>query len=52
MYLGLFLKNNYSPNLSKIDLMLLAISAVYISDFEKAFACKETSYFKASNLDK
>ena len=30
--------------------MLLAISVVFISDYEHVFACKETSYVKDSNL--
>ena len=30
--------------------MSLAISAVFVSGFQKVFACKETSHFKVSNL--
>ena len=47
MYLPLELENNYSSKLSKITVIPLAISAVFIPSFEQVFACKEVSYVKA-----
>ena len=50
MYLPLKLENNYSSKLSKITVIPLAISAVFIPSFEQVFACKEVSYVKVSIL--
>ena len=46
MYLSLKLLSNYSSNLTKIVVMPSTISAVFISDFNKVFACEETSCVK------
>ena len=41
---------NYLSNLSKIAVISLGFSNVYLSGFEHIFASKETSYAKVSNL--
>ena len=41
---------NYLSNLSKIAVISLGFSDVYLSGFEHIFASKETSYAKVSNL--
>ena len=47
MYLFVFeASKNYSLNLSKIAMMSVAITDVYISGFEQVFPCKATSYLK------
>ena len=39
-----------SSKLSNIDVMSLAISAVFVPSFQQVFAYMETSYVKASNF--
>ena len=50
MHLPMKPQNRYSSNLSKIAVMSLSISAVFICDFEQVFMCKEKSYAKADKL--
>ena len=53
MYLLVFeASKDHSSNLSKIAVMPLTISDVCCSSCEQVFPCKETTYFKVSNLCK
>ena len=52
MHLPMKPQNRYSSNLSKIAVISLSISAVFICDFEQVFMCKEKSYAKADKLYK
>ena len=48
MYLSFKLQNNYSSNFSRIAEMSIAISDVFVADFEQVFVSNEMSYLKVS----